>query len=320
MNTVDTPFFAGDVLADFRLVKFRPAERTDKAWSAWEATDLMLGRRVALKILRRDHALVESCRTLEKDLERGVWVPHPGLVRLYGVREDDDWIAIAEALIERERTVFEVFRESSEMSRALLDRRIAVVFAKVAEALDVAHKVGVAHGALSPGNVLVTVDGLPKVSDVGLHGLVVPDFQLERIAASPYASPEQFLAMQRCEWVVSPHADQFSLGVLLHCVLAGRHPFASGRGAPRASAALVRERRRLSRATPLDEVCHRALEPDPRDRYPDLAAFADDLLAAVDGAQLQARRPSMVGRLVRMARRWKHQIPSTSPTEDANRE
>lgn len=316
------PLDEGHVVADFRLAARVHRARSERvedrlaalagratephgAWTTWRAVDLLLGRQVALKLLPRERADVDACRALAAELRQGVWVAHPGLARRYGLREDDEWIAVAEAWIDDARTLADVAAAFDDAARR--QRRLVTLVAKVAEALSVAHGVGLVHGALSPGNVLVTVDGLAKLSDVGLLRLVTPAERVARLAASVHASPEQCLAVRHGHEQRAAASDQFALAALLQETLTGRHPFAPGDD-PRGADALVRPRARLASDPALDVVLARALEVDPRDRYPDAAAFADDLLAVVEGRRPSARRPGLVGRARRTAARWARRV------------
>lgn len=298
------PLDEGDVIADFRLLARLPRTHAQAAWTTWRAVDLMLGRHVALKLLRHEHADLEACAMIEDELRRGVFVPHPGLARRYGLRRDDTWVAVAEALIDEGDEIPAFALRAADADRT---RRVVTLFAKAAEALAVAHGVGLVHGLLSPGNLLVTVDGLPKLSDVGLHRLVLPGLRVQRVLGSAHASPEQWIAARRGHWYASPDSDQFALAALLQHVLSGAHPYAGDDGLAHAGSALVRPRRRLG-ADPLDTVLDRALEADPRRRYADLAAFADDLRAVLDGHRVRARPPSVVGRLRRALTRASYRV------------
>jgi serine/threonine protein kinase len=132
-------------------------------------------------------------------------------------------------------------------------RRAVIIALKVARALSHAHKKGVVHRDLKPGNIIVDEQGEPMVTDFGLA------LDLERfgrqglaMAGTPlYMAPEQ-LAGNRA--LVGPHSDIYALGVVMYEMLIGRLPF---------------EGRNLNEL--LDDISRRE-SPDPRQRRPDLDA------------------------------------------------
>src|SRR5262249_9581094 len=104
----------------------------------------------------------------------------------------------------------------------------ADLVARLARAMDHAHQAGVIHRDLKPGNVLLTADGRPKITDFGLAKQMDVDHDLTRngvVMGTPsYMAPEQALGLVD---EVGPATDVYALGVILYQLLTGRLPIES---------------------------------------------------------------------------------------------
>ncbi|MCB9896459.1 MAG: protein kinase [Planctomycetes bacterium] len=192
-----------------------------------------------------------------------------------------------------------------------LDERMRLeLMARVCDAVQAAHDLGVVHRDLKPGNVLVAPlagdpVGRPKVLDFGVARHTGEDEPLTRTGAVlgtvPYMSPEQVSGGERA---VSFASDVYALGVLAFELLTGDLPYPV-RGLPLPEAARVVQEmppRRLARGA-LDVVLGKALEKDAVDRYASAAALADDLRALRDGRPVAARPPAWTVRSRRFVAR-----------------
>jgi serine/threonine protein kinase len=180
--------------------------------------------------------------------------------------------------------------------------RLARVAIKVAGALGHAHDKGILHRDVKPGNVIVDERGEPFVLDFGL----ARDESDERAADSlafcgtpSYMAPEQVAGRG-----VDRRTDVWGLGVTLYETLTLEQPFS---GPTREAVFHAIERARPTGARSLnpaigrdlEAVVHKAIERDPGRRYQDMAAFAADLGAVLDGRSPGARRGSALARVVR---------------------
>ncbi|GLY02570.1 hypothetical protein Acsp01_29490 [Actinoplanes sp. NBRC 101535] len=194
------------------------------------------------------------------------------------------------------------------------EERVVALAAQLARALAAAHRAGLVHRDVKPGNIMIAADGAAKLIDFGLAQLGRPaDPAGDRaVGTFLYASPEQSGMLKR---PVDGRSDLYSLGVVLYECLTGRLPFESSDvgellrlhlTAPVPDPAVLRP----GLAPALAEVVLRLLQKDPDDRYPDAAALLDGLRACPGGSAED--RPAaatwpLIGRSAerdRLARRW----------------
>jgi eukaryotic-like serine/threonine-protein kinase len=213
--------------------------------------------------------------------------------------------------------------------RALsLDARLALLL-PIVDAVAHAHASGIVHRDLKPTNILVTPDGVPKLLDLGVASLISRSATLataaiaktaplesgpERVAhgATPaFAAPEQI----RGE-AVTPASDVYALGILLHLLITGRHPFAADGAtptqiiravltddAPLASDAVDSVSfRRLARGD-LDAVASKAIHREPDGRYASAAELAADIRRFRGSRPVSARRHNWAQRIGMFAMR-----------------
>jgi WD40 repeat protein len=178
----------------------------------------------------------------------------------------------------------------------------------VAEALDYAHRLGVLHLDLKPGNVLLDEHGEPHVADFGLArrlDAVLAEDDAEIAGTPSYMAPEQTeLGEQR----LGAATDIWGMGAVLYELVTGEPPV---HGATledtiaRVREAQVRRPRDLAPGVPLDleAIVLRCLRREPRQRYPTARALADDLGRFLDGHAVSARPLGSWQRAWRWARR-----------------
>lgn len=244
----------------------------------WEATDELLGRTVAVKLLRPDllanRVIVERFR---REAVAAAQLHHPGIVAVYDTVSVDGVEAIVMELVSGTTLRQRIDTESRLEVAAVID-----LGAQLAGALDAAHRNGIVHRDLKPGNVLVTADGRARITDFGIaKSTTLPDDLTAddvMLGTAKYLAPEQVTGA-----AVDGRTDLFSLGVVLYECLTGQVPFL---GETDAATALARLRRRpipvrnLRRGVPraLSELIGDLLEQDPARRPPTAAAVRDELL------------------------------------------
>jgi tetratricopeptide (TPR) repeat protein len=294
---------AGDEVGPFRVLERLGRGGMGTVWLA-ERTDGLLARRVALKLPRTGVDRAEFAVRLERERDLLASLEHPNVARLYdaGVTTDGrPWLALE-------------FVRGVPIDRWCADHRLDAaqrvdLVRQVAGAVAYAHSRLIVHRDLKPANVLVADDGSVRLLDFGIGKLLEADGTGEtRLGPRPmtpdYASPEQ-----RGASLVTTATDVYSLGVVLYELLAGRRPPADAVPPPSSSDPAL-----LASGVDrdLDAVVLRALEPQPEDRYPTMAAFDDDLARWRRGDVVAARSGSAWHRATKFARRHRTAVLAAS--------
>lgn len=272
--------------------------------AVWEAIELGLDRRVALKRLHPIFSFSnQALKRFLREARAAASLDHPGIIKVYATGEQDGLPFIAQELVPGGRTLaswLEDQRQKGPFGREH-DRKVARLCALIADALQHAHQAGVVHRDLKPSNVLLTPEDMPKIADFGL-ALVVDDVTLTQsssvVGTYAYMSPEQVQGHRKA---VDQRSDIFALGTTLHELLTHRRPFREGSSLElRASICedRLRDPRMFRTEVPpaLAAICIRALRFEPNKRYQDMSALAADLRAFLDGKPVSALPP---GRLQR---------------------
>ncbi len=189
---------------------------------------------------------------------------------------------------------------------------VARVCADLADALHFAHKSGLVHRDVKPHNVLVQPDGRVQLADFGLvRDELLGSLTLtgEIAGTLPYMSPEQARVRKS---PIDHRTDVYSLGVVLYELTTLQRPFEGATPAEvltRITNDVPRGLRRLNRRVPrdLETICGQAMAKDPRARYADAKALADDLRRFLAHEAIEAKPPTLFERA--RARVWRHRRP-----------
>src|SRR3954447_24103238 len=251
--------------------------------SVYLAEDRVIGRQVAIKEIRVEEGVSEAARAeqrvrFEVELRATGRLSHPNIATVYDAFETGGSYCIA-----LEYVPGISLDERLKIPPPLGITEVADLAGQIASGLDYAHRRGIVHRDIKPGNVLLSEEGVVKITDFGIAKLVSLDVTQTGIALGTpaYMSPEQIQGQP-----LDGRSDQFSLGVLLYQMLTGRLPF----DAPNAHSMLYKilhtEPERPGAVNPalspaVDRVLSRALAKEPADRYPTCAALAQELKDAL---------------------------------------
>jgi serine/threonine-protein kinase len=266
----------------------------------YEAEDLRLGRKVALKVLPAAVAGdAERLSRFTKEARALAALNHPGIVTIYGVDESEGQHFFTMELVEGRTLSDSIPGEGLAASRFL---EIAI---QLADALAAAHEKGLVHRDLKPANVMLTTEGRVKILDFGLaKALPLPGgdtgaLTLDKTADGallgtlPYMAPEQFAGQ-----AADARSDLYSLGLVLYEMASGRHPFAARTTAALVAAVLHETPASLASLNPgvtpdLDRLVARCLEKDPS-RRPASASEVRASLEAIRGVPLSGTGATLV--------------------------
>jgi len=243
----------------------------------FRATDLRDGRVVALKV---PHPELE-CDPLffdrfHREAEIGRKFDHPGVVKVLP-QFDPSRVYMTMEWVEGR-----LLREILDEEKKLPPERAERIAIGICEALEYIHKGGVIHRDLKPENIMVDSEDRIKLIDFGLAGEVAGRHltfaHITKSMGTPdYISPEQVKGARG-----DARSDVYSMGIILYEMLTGQVPFRGPNPLVAMNQRLVNDPEPPSHfepsvTRPLQEILWRALERDPRNRYPSARQFAWDL-------------------------------------------
>jgi serine/threonine-protein kinase len=200
----------------YRLVK-RIA--TGGMGEVWQAQDEVILRQVAIKILKQqymgDPDFVERFRT---EAKHAAMINHDGIANVYDYGEDD-----GSAYLVMELVPGESLSSILEREKTLPEQQVISIIAQTALALDAAHREGLVHRDIKPGNLLIAPDGQVKITDFGIARVAnqVSLTQTGQVMGTvQYLAPEQATGKP-----ASALGDIYSLGIVAYEALAGKRPF-----------------------------------------------------------------------------------------------
>ena len=186
----------------------------------WEATDHVIGRTVAIKILKDEYmgdpGFLERFRA---EARHAALVNHEGIASVFDYGEEAGSAFLVMELVPGEALSTILERDGSLSTDKTLD-----VVAQTSAALQAAHAAGLVHRDIKPGNLLITPDGRVKITDFGIARIAdqVPLTATGQVMGTvQYLSPEQASGHP-----ASPATDTYSLGIVAYECLAGKRPFA----------------------------------------------------------------------------------------------
>jgi hypothetical protein len=275
--------------AGHQIARYVLAERIGSGGMGvvYRARDPRLDRDVALKLVNATVDVEAAQVRLEREAQAMAKLQHGNVVAVHDIGTHDGQLFIAMELC------------ASSLGAWLKEdrpwREVVARFIAAGRGLAAAHAIGLVHRDFKPDNVLLANDGTVKVSDFGLVVSVVPgEGESHGVEGTPaYMAPEQLAGDD-----VDARADQFAFAVSLWEGICGGRPFqpVSTEDEVTGMLSVIRARRRMrSTASQVPQrvikILERALEPEPADRWPSLAAMLD----ALERATRSRRRWFVIG-------------------------
>ncbi|MFD5104968.1 serine/threonine-protein kinase [Streptomyces cinereoruber] len=186
----------------------------------WQATDEVLGRAVAVKLMLANATDPSAGDRFRLEAQTAARLSHPHVVGVFDFGTWDGKLFLVMELVEGDSLA-----GSPSDPLVLPPERVAVVAAHAAAGLAAAHRQGVVHRDIKPGNLLVDAEGTVKLADFGIARFVDdPSAALtttgQIVGTGLYLAPERALGQP-----ASPASDVYSLGCVLYQLLSGRPPF-----------------------------------------------------------------------------------------------
>ena len=262
----------------------------------FRATDLMLERQVAIKLLRTDYSLDDNFRErFRQEAKAAANLTHPNIVTVHDFGLDAGRLYIIMEYVPG----VDLKSMIQQRGRFSVDEALPLLIQACA-GIGYAHRSGLVHCDIKPQNMLVTPDWRLKVVDFGIAralASISPDEKMEVVWGSPqYLSPEQAAG-----GAPSPASDVYSLGVVMYEMLTGRPPF---------SAPTAEELARAHRDDPV---------PSPRKYNPSIPTQLEEILLKVLAKEpsQRYRTADQLGRvLVTIAEQSQTATATHSPLDD----
>jgi tetratricopeptide (TPR) repeat protein len=282
--------------------------------AVYEAVQERTGRVVAIKIMRQGLASREALRRFQYESRVLARLSHDGIAQVLeaGTHRDNG--------AARPYFVMEYVTDARPVTEFASDRDLDPrarlgLLAHICDAVHHAHQKGVIHRDLKPGNVLVDVNGRPRVIDFGVARAADPEYRRTTVRTDmgrlvgtiPYMSPEQVLEDSDA---IDTRSDVYSLGVIAYELLAERMPYDVRQRPIPEAVRIIREQDPAPLSTvhrafrgDIETIVAKALEKDRARRYQSANDFSADILRYLSDEPILARAPGGMYQIWKFARR-----------------
>ena len=245
----------------------------------YKAYDTRLERDVAVKIIRSGvfppDDLEQVLKRFEREAKALAKLSHPNIVKVYDYGEHD-----GSPYLVMEYLPGGTLKQL--LGKPVLWQDAVRLILPVARGVAYAHQRGILHRDIKPANVLITDGGEPMLSDFGIAKLFEGDQATALTGSGMAIGTPEYMAPEQWTGVTSPQSDQYSLGIVLYEMVAGRKPYV----ADTPGAILIKQvteplpgPRKFVAELPddLEHILIKALAKEPEDRYKDVNAFINVL-------------------------------------------
>ena len=249
----------------------------------WQATDLQLTRVVAIKLLK-PHLAAEStlAERFRREAIAAANLNHYNIVTVYDAIEDNGRQAVIMEFVDGES-----LRERLDREQTLSINSVLSIGYSVCSALEAAHKQGLIHRDVKPGNILINTAKRVMLTDFGIAKALDSDEDLTSenimMGTAKYLSPEQVRGDH-----LDARADLYSLGLVMYECLAGKVPFVGKNDTDTALARLHRDATDIAKHRPdvdpeVARIINRLIAREPKDRFADAAQAGVAIRRVIEG-------------------------------------
>jgi serine/threonine protein kinase len=274
----------------------------------YRARQKSLNRVVALKVIGLGRwATKAHIKRFRLEAEAAASLDHPCIVPIHEIGESDGSCYFSMQLVEGRRLDEIINREP------MSNRPTVELIIKLARTISYAHKRGILHRDIKPGNILIDVGGEPHLTDFGLARLIerestITGTMVEALGTPSYMAPEQ--AAGDVAQLTSA-TDIYGLGAVFYQLLTGQPPFTGGTIYETVRLVLEAEPQQPRLLNPkadrdLATICLKCIEKDPVRRYSSAVALVEDLERYLRHEPIRARRAGVLTR----SRKWLQRKPA----------
>src|SRR5256714_1543129 len=275
----------------------------------YRARQKSLNRLVALKVIGLGRwATKAHIKRFRLEAEAAASLDHPYIVPIHEIGESDGSCYFSMQLVEGRRL------DEAIRHEPMSTRRAAELIIKLAHTVHYAHKRGILHRDIKPGNILIDANGEPHLTDFGLARLVETESTVTRtsefLGTPSYMAPEQARGDNNS---LTAATDVYGLGAVFYQLLTSCPPFLGGSTYETVRLLLETDARNPRVLNPkvdrdLSTICRKCLEKDPSVRYPSALALAQDLERWLRREPIRARPVGVFTR----GSKWVRRNPTTA--------
>ncbi|MGB8213417.1 MAG: serine/threonine-protein kinase [Anaerolineales bacterium] len=259
--------------------------------SVYKAYDSTLERNVAIKIIRSDAIVGDEqsqfLARFQREARALAQLDHPYILKVldYGEQEGIPYLVMP---------FIEGGTLKEKMGHPMPYREAAALLAPIARALEYAHQLKIIHRDVKPANILISRSGAPILSDFGIAKMIGGGETTQLTATGVGIGTPDYMAPEQWMGKADESTDMYSLGIVFFQMVTGHLPFS----AETPAAVLIKHMQDpLPRPSlfvpgmpePVEQVLFKALAKDPKNRFPNMGAFAEVLeqLAHTDRTTLE---------------------------------